>query len=48
MRRARFKSRNPREIFSIIEKRVFPATKGMKGGPLPDVGGGGNLIYCGG
>ena len=36
MRWSRFKNRDPREIFSILSQRVFPAIKRMKYGQLPD------------
>lgn len=36
MRWSKFKNDDPREIFNIISQRVFPATKNMKQGSLPD------------
>ena len=36
MRWSRFKNGDPRDIYEVISKRVFPAIKNMKGGRLPD------------
>ena len=36
MRWSRFKDRDPREMFTIVRDRVFPAIKAMHGGVLPD------------
>ena len=44
MRWSRFKNRDPREIYDIISKRVFPAIKNMKYGQLPDFDDNGELV----
>jgi len=44
MRWSKFKNRDSREIYDIMEKRVFPAVKGMKYGRLPDFDEKGELI----
>ena len=36
MRWSRFKDKDPREIFTIMSQRIFPAVKLMKNGRLPD------------
>lgn len=36
MRWSKFKDRDPREIYDLISRRVFPAVKKMKYGKLPD------------
>lgn len=37
MRWSKFKDKDPRDIFSIISNRVFPAIKKMRNGRLPDI-----------
>jgi len=44
MRWGTFKNRDPQELFDIIQRYVFPAIKGMKGGKLPDFDEDGKLI----
>lgn len=44
MRWSKFKDRDPREIFDIIQQRVFPAIKNMKNGILPDFTDNGEVI----
>ncbi len=44
MRWSRFKNNDPRDIFDILSRRVFPAVKSMKYGVLPDFNEQGNLI----
>ena len=44
MRWSKLKNRDPREIFTIISQRVFPAIKNMKNGRLPDFDENGTLI----
>lgn len=36
MRWSKFKHNDPREIYDLMQQRVFPAIKGMKHGRLPD------------
>lgn len=48
MRWSRFKNKDPREIYDIISKRVFPAIKNMSGGRLPDFDERGELIEISG
>ncbi len=44
MRWSKFKDKDPREIFRLISRYVFPAVKKMKYGRLPDFDEHGNLI----
>lgn len=44
MRWSKFKDKDPREIFDIIQQRVFPAIKNMKSGRLPDFSDTGEMI----
>lgn len=44
MRWSRFKNNDSREIFNVIQKRVFEAIKNMKNGKLPDFNEHGELI----
>ena len=44
MRWSRFKNNDPRDIYEVISRRVFPAVKNMKNGRLPDFDGQGALI----
>ncbi len=44
MRWSKFKNNDPREIYSVISQRVFPAIKNMKQGRLPDFTDQGELI----
>ena len=44
MRWSKFKDRDPREIYDIIQQRVFPAIKKFKNGHLPDFNAQGELI----
>ena len=44
MRWSKFKDKDPREIFDIIQQRVFPAIKNMKSGKLPDFSDTGEMI----
>lgn len=44
MRWSTFKNRDPQELFDIVQRYVFPAIKGMKGGRLPDFDADGKLI----
>lgn len=44
MRWSRFKDSDPRDIYTTISQRVFPAIKGMKHGHLPDFKENGELI----
>nr|WP_255376028.1 class I SAM-dependent DNA methyltransferase [Cloacibacillus sp. An23] len=44
MRWSRFKNRDPREIYDVVSRRVFPAIKAMRGGRLPDFDERGELI----
>ena len=44
MRWSRFKNNDPREIFTIMSQRVFPAIKEMKNGKLPDINAAGDVI----
>ena len=48
MRWSRFKNKDPREIYDIISKRVFPAIKNMSGGRLPDFDERGELVETNG
>ena len=44
MRWSRFKNNDPRDIYEVISRRVFPAVKNMKNGRLPDFDGQGALV----
>ena len=44
MRWSKFKHSDPREIYDLMQQRVFPAIKGMKHGRLPDFTEQGELI----
>lgn len=44
MRWSKFKHNDPREIYDLMQQRVFPAIKGMKHGRLPDFTEQGELI----
>lgn len=44
MRWSKFKDKDPREIFDIIQQRVFPAIKNMRSGRLPDFSDTGEMI----
>ncbi len=44
MRWSKFKNNDPRDIYDIISKRVFPAIKNIKYGRLPDITEMGELI----
>lgn len=44
MRWSKFKNNDPRDIFDIISKRVFPAVKELKNGRLPDFDEHGEMI----
>ena len=44
MRWSKFKNNDPRDIYAIMTKRVFPALKAMKGGQLPDFDEKGEII----
>lgn len=44
MRWSKFKNDDPRNIYDIISRRVFPAIKNMKHGRLPDFTPQGELI----
>ena len=44
MRWSKFKDKDPREIYEVISRRVFPAIKGLKNGKLPDFDSNGELI----
>ena len=44
MRWSKFKDKDPREIFDIIQQRVFPAIKNMKSGRLPDFSDTGEML----
>ncbi len=43
MRWSRFKDKDPREIYNIVSKMVFPAIKSMHDGHLPDITPEGNI-----
>ncbi len=44
MRWSKFKDKDPREIFTVLSQRIFPAIKNMKYGRLPDFDEQGNMI----
>ena len=44
MRWSKFKDRDPRDIYDLISKRVFPAIKSFKNGRLPDFDASGEII----
>lgn len=44
MRWSRFKNSDPRDIYTIMSQRIFPAIKAMKNGHLPDFNEKGELI----
>lgn len=44
MRWSKFKDKDPREIYDILSKRVFPAIKELKHGRLPDFDDQGELV----
>ncbi|MBC8547575.1 SAM-dependent DNA methyltransferase [Clostridiaceae bacterium NSJ-31] len=44
MRWSRFQERDPREMFDVLSRRVFPAIKQMRGGKLPELDADGNII----
>ena len=44
MRWSKFKNNDPRDIFDVISRRVFPAIKNMRHGRLPDFTEQGELI----
>lgn len=44
MRWSRFKNSDPREIYSAVSQRVFPAIKKLKHGRLPDFNAQGELV----
>ena len=44
MRWSKFKDKDPREIYSILSQRVFPAIKKLKYGRLPDFDENGELV----
>ncbi len=47
MRWSKFKNNDPREIYDVISRRVFPAIKSMKHGRLPDFNEQGGLVEAG-
>lgn len=47
MRWSKFKNNDPREIYDVISRRVFPAIKSMKNGRLPDFNEQGELVEAG-
>lgn len=44
MRWSKFKNNDPRDIYTIMSQRIFPAIKAMKNGHLPDFNENGELI----
>ena len=47
MRWSKFKNSDPREIYDVISRRVFPAIKNMHRGRLPDITEQGELVEAG-
>ena len=48
MRWSKFKNNDPRDIYTIMSQRIFPAIKAMKNGHLPDFNENGELIEISG
>lgn len=46
MRWSKFKDLDPRDIYDIMNQRIFPAIKNMRGGKLPDFDAHGEMIFA--